>query len=186
MKKNRVLHKSLPLLDFIFLKDDQLNLLHQHQFQQNAEADDIILQDTIQLSLVEQISHDELEAQQNVQKAKEHLLLRRLRNWLEPRSNKKSLNVEIIIAEQPVNVIEEEEESAEDDYKLRRREKGKHVEESRSTPSPITIRSPRTHYTLISSDTEKLLELTVTDPPPSSLTPSSSLRILNHDRFLSL
>nr|GEZ13191.1 hypothetical protein [Tanacetum cinerariifolium] len=49
---------------------------------------------------------------------------------LKPMSNKKSLEVEITAAEQPVNVIEEEEKSAEDDYELKRREKGKHEEES--------------------------------------------------------
>ncbi|GKF86090.1 hypothetical protein Tco_0253917 [Tanacetum coccineum] len=65
----------------------------------------------------------------------------------------------------------EEEESVEDDYELKRRQKGKHVEESRSTPSPTIIRSPRIHSTLISSDNVKLQELTVTDPPPSSSTP---------------
>nr|GEW55905.1 hypothetical protein [Tanacetum cinerariifolium] len=52
--------------------------------------------------------------------------------------------------------------------------KGKHVEESRSIASPTTIRSLRTHSSLISSDTKKLQELMVTDPPPSSSTPSSS------------
>ncbi|GKD49757.1 hypothetical protein Tco_1278733, partial [Tanacetum coccineum] len=146
------------------------------------EADDIILQDTIQLSLAEQKSHDELEAKQNVQKVKEHLIAKKIEKLvegaenvendsstlrqddtqnipgtrLEPRSDKETLEVEITAAEQPVNVIEDEEESAEDDYELRRREKGKHVEESRSTPSPTTIRSPRTHSTLIYSDTKKL------------------------------
>ncbi|GKB33676.1 hypothetical protein Tco_0873077 [Tanacetum coccineum] len=167
-----------------------------------GEADDRILQDTIQLSLAEQKSRDELEAKENVQKVKEHLIAEEIEKLvegaenvenveddsstlrqddtqnipgtrLEPKSNKESPEVEITAAEQPVNVIEEEEESAEDDYELGRREKGKHVEESRSTPSPTTIRSLRTHYTLISSDTKKLQELTVTDPPPSSLTPSS-------------
>ncbi|GKA03799.1 hypothetical protein Tco_0676580, partial [Tanacetum coccineum] len=48
---------------------------------------------------------------------------------LEPKSNKESPEVEITAAVQLVNVNEEEEESAEDDYELRRREKGKHVEE---------------------------------------------------------
>ncbi|GJW35655.1 hypothetical protein Tco_0058575 [Tanacetum coccineum] len=57
---------------------------------------------------------------------------------------------------QPVNVIEEEEESTEDDFELKRREKRKNVEEIRHTPSLATIRSPRTHSNLISSDTEKL------------------------------
>ncbi|GKF80183.1 hypothetical protein Tco_0238785 [Tanacetum coccineum] len=45
-------------------------------------------------------------------------------------------------------------------YELKRKEKGKIVEESRSTPFPTPIRSPRTHTNLISSDTEKLQELT--------------------------
>ncbi|GJS97655.1 hypothetical protein Tco_0804623 [Tanacetum coccineum] len=84
------------------------------------------------------------------------------------------MKVEVTAAEQPVNVNEEEEESAEDDYELKRREKGKHVEESRSTPSPTIIRSPRIYSTLISSDTEKRQELTINAPPPSSSTPSSS------------
>ncbi|GJS94430.1 retrovirus-related pol polyprotein from transposon TNT 1-94 [Tanacetum coccineum] len=168
-----------------------------------VEADDIILQDTIQLSFAKQKSHDELEAKQNVQKVEEHLiaeeiekLVERTENIgadevdsstlrqndnqndpstrLEPRSNKESPEVEITAEVQPVNVNEKEEESAEDDYDLKRMEKGKNVEESRHTPSPTTIRSPRIHSTLISSDTEKLQELTVTNPKPSSSTPSSS------------
>nr|GEX48450.1 hypothetical protein [Tanacetum cinerariifolium] len=40
------------------------------------------------------------------------------------------------------------------------REKGKNVEEYRITPFPTPIRSPRIHTNLVSSDTEKLLELT--------------------------
>ncbi|GJZ81856.1 hypothetical protein Tco_0646850 [Tanacetum coccineum] len=75
---------------------------------------------------------------------------------LEPRIDKESLKVEIIAEVQPVNINEEVEESAEDDYDLKQREKGKHVVESRITPSPTTIRSPTTHSTLISSDNEKL------------------------------
>ncbi|GKE12327.1 hypothetical protein Tco_1415878 [Tanacetum coccineum] len=118
-----------------------------------AEADDIILQDTIQLSLAEQKSHDELEAKQNVQKVKEHLIAEEIEKLvegtknvdnvevnsstlrqddtqivfgtrLEPRNYKESPEVEITVAEQPVNAIDEEEESSEDDYELRRREKG--------------------------------------------------------------
>ncbi|GJT68444.1 retrovirus-related pol polyprotein from transposon TNT 1-94 [Tanacetum coccineum] len=150
-----------------------------------AKADVLILQDTIQLSLADQKSCDELEAKQNVQKVEEHLIAEEIEKLvegaknvenveddsstlrqddtqivlgtrLEPRSDKESPEVEITAAKKPINVIEEEEESAKDDYELRRKEKGKHVEESRSTPSPTTIRSPRTHSTLISSDTEKL------------------------------
>ncbi|GJT56997.1 hypothetical protein Tco_0992051, partial [Tanacetum coccineum] len=84
------------------------------------EADDLVLQDTLQVGLVEQKSHEELEAK------------------LEPRSDKESPEVKLTTVEQLVNVNEDKEESAEDDYELKRREKGKHVEESRSTPSPTT------------------------------------------------
>ncbi|GKG10576.1 hypothetical protein Tco_0341976, partial [Tanacetum coccineum] len=38
---------------------------------------------------------------------------------LEPRSNKESLEVEITVEVQPVNINEVEEESAEDDYELK-------------------------------------------------------------------
>nr|GEY55209.1 hypothetical protein [Tanacetum cinerariifolium] len=137
------------------------------------EADDIILQDTIHLSLVEQKSHEELK---NEDKVKEHLMAEEIEklvegtknveenvkvdsstlkqndnqndlgNRLEPRRNKESSEVEITAAEQPVNVIEEEEESVEDDYELRRREKGEACRGG----------------------------LMVNDPPPSSSIPSSS------------
>ncbi|GJW18251.1 hypothetical protein Tco_0025687 [Tanacetum coccineum] len=107
---------------------------------------------------------------------------------LEPKSDKESLEVEITNDKEventndeeveitnvviPVNVKEEEEEITDEVYELKRREKGKIVEESRSTPFPIPIRSLRTHTDLVSSDTEKLLELTVTDTTPSSRSPT--------------
>ncbi|GJU02855.1 hypothetical protein Tco_1113193 [Tanacetum coccineum] len=119
-----------------------------------AEADDILLQDTIQLSLVEQKSHNELEAKKNVQVVEEHLIAEEIEKLvegtenveivevnsstlrqndtqndpdtrLEPRSNKESPEVEITAEVQPVNINKEEEESAEDDYELKRREKGR-------------------------------------------------------------
>ncbi|GKD63378.1 hypothetical protein Tco_1305486 [Tanacetum coccineum] len=117
-----------------------------------------------------QKSCEELEATQNVEKVKEHLKAEEieklvegsenvevnnspLRNdddqnvpgtRLEPRSDKERPEVDNIAEiSQPVNVTEEEEESLEDDYELRRREKGKHVDEIRNTPFPTTIRSSR-------------------------------------------
>ncbi|GJV92884.1 hypothetical protein Tco_1540697 [Tanacetum coccineum] len=54
-------------------------------------------------------------------------------------------DVEITNVVIPVNVNEEEDEITDEVYELKRREKGKIVEESRSTPFPIPIRSPRTH-----------------------------------------
>ncbi|GJY73704.1 retrovirus-related pol polyprotein from transposon TNT 1-94 [Tanacetum coccineum] len=73
-----------------------------------------------------------------------------------------------------VEVVVQPEESAEDDYELKRRGKGKEVEETRNTQSPTTTRSLRIHSTLMSSNTEKLQELMETDPKPLSSTPSSS------------
>ncbi|GJU46266.1 hypothetical protein Tco_1203532 [Tanacetum coccineum] len=114
-----------------------------------GESNDLVLQDTLQVSLAEQKSHEELETKQNVEKVKKHLMAKEieklvegsknveenvevasspLRNddnqtdpstRLEPRSDKESPEVEKIDdISQPVNVIEEEEESAEDDYEF--------------------------------------------------------------------
>ncbi|GJR45002.1 hypothetical protein Tco_1313105 [Tanacetum coccineum] len=171
------------------------------------EADDMILQDTIQVSLAEQKSREEQEARENVQLVKEHLAAEEIEKMVEepvnviddssiprndqqdipdtrfePRSDKESPEVKIIDnAEEeitnvviPVNVNEEEEEITDEVYELKRREKGKIVEESRSTPFPSPIRSPRIHDTLVSSDTEKLQELTAISTPSSS-SPSTKL-----------
>ncbi|GJU14847.1 hypothetical protein Tco_1142813 [Tanacetum coccineum] len=86
---------------------------------------------------------------------------------LEPRSDKECPEVEITNDEEveitnvaiPVNLNEEEDEITDEVYELKRREKGKIVEKSRSTPFPTLIRSPRTYTNLVSSDTEKLQEL---------------------------
>nr|GEU33314.1 hypothetical protein [Tanacetum cinerariifolium] len=80
---------------------------------------------------------------------------------LEPRSDKESPEVEKISDMlQPVNVIEEKEESVEDDYELRSRGKRKHVENIKNIPSPTTTRSHRILTILIPSNTKKLKELT--------------------------
>ncbi|GJZ25070.1 putative reverse transcriptase domain-containing protein, partial [Tanacetum coccineum] len=57
-------------------------------------------------------------------------------------------NVNVVI---PVNVIGEEDEITDEVYELKRREKGKIVEESRSTPFPTPIRSLRIHTDLFLS-----------------------------------
>ncbi|GKE34775.1 hypothetical protein Tco_1454097 [Tanacetum coccineum] len=87
-----------------------------------------------------------------------------LQDTLQPRSDKESQEVEITNDKEveitnvviPVNVNEEEEEITDEVYEFKRREKGMIVEESRSTPFPTPIRSPRIHTDLVSSDTEKL------------------------------
>ncbi|GJZ61313.1 hypothetical protein Tco_0617450 [Tanacetum coccineum] len=84
---------------------------------------------------------------------------------IEPRSNKESpeveltketLVVEITNVVIPVNVNDDDEEITDEVYELKRREKGKLVEETRNSPIPTPIRSPRIHTNLVSSDTEKL------------------------------
>ncbi|GKC68138.1 hypothetical protein Tco_1100736 [Tanacetum coccineum] len=112
---------------------------------------------------------------------------------IDPRSYKESPEVENDVDLVIVNANEEEEESAGDEFELRRRVKGKGIEETRGTPPSTPIRSPRTHKAPLSTnketlqeltiitedapsfvDKEKLKELTVTDPTPSSSIPLSS------------
>nr|GEW22441.1 copia protein [Tanacetum cinerariifolium] len=95
--------------------------------------------------------HDDLEAQQNVEKVKEHLIDKEIKKMVEgtesdesnevnnsnlnsqnnpgtgidPGSYKESLEVEKTTDVQPLNVIEKEEQSAADDYELTRRVKEK-------------------------------------------------------------
>nr|GEX85846.1 integrase, catalytic region, zinc finger, CCHC-type, peptidase aspartic, catalytic [Tanacetum cinerariifolium] len=129
----------------------------------NLEGDDMLTgAQTIQLSIAEQKSHDDLEAKLNEKKVKEHLMAEEIEKLVEGTENvgtnevdnsishsqndpstklehlskKESPEVEIIADVQSVNVNEEEEESAEDDYKLKRKENGKNIEETRNTPSP--------------------------------------------------
>ncbi|GJY29753.1 hypothetical protein Tco_0405520 [Tanacetum coccineum] len=106
--------------------------------------------------------HEDLEAKQNEEKDKEHLMAEEIEKLVEGtenlEENEESPKVEITDVVQPVNVNEDEEESAMDDYELKRREKGKHVEESRNTPSPTTIRSPRIHSTLLQGRYRYLFE----------------------------
>ncbi|GKB50673.1 hypothetical protein Tco_0901426 [Tanacetum coccineum] len=180
---------------------------------------EMILQDTLQVSLAEHKSREEQEARENVELVNEHLASVEIEKIvegpenviddsliprnddqnlpgirLEPRSDKESPEVEITNDEEveitnvvlPVNVNEEEEEITNEVYESKRREKGKIVEESKSTPFLTPIRSPRIHNNLVSSDTEKLQELTVTD---TTLTPSSSslnTKLSTTNRLLSL
>ncbi|GJT69615.1 hypothetical protein Tco_1028901 [Tanacetum coccineum] len=58
--------------------------------------------------------------------------------------------------------------------------------ESRSTPSPTPIRSPRIHTDLVSSDTEKLQELTKTDTTPTPSSSSLNTKLSTTNRLLSL
>ncbi|GJW21273.1 hypothetical protein Tco_0031895 [Tanacetum coccineum] len=134
---------------------------------------------TLQVSLAVQKSHEELKAKQNVEKVKEHLMAEEIEKLVKGSENIQE-NVEVVSS--PLR-------NDDNQTNLDNREKGKHVEGIRNTPSPTTIRSPRIQSTLVSSDTEKLQELTKTDPTPSSSLPSSSspkTKLSNIKRLLSL
>nr|GEZ44999.1 hypothetical protein [Tanacetum cinerariifolium] len=152
------------------------------------KVDELILQDTLQVSLAKHKSRQEQEARENMALVDEHLpsveiekmvegqknvaddsLISRndehyiLGTSLEPMSDKESPEVGITDVIVPVNVYDEEEEEDEITnkvYELKRREKGKNVKESRITPFATPFRSPRIYTDHVSSDTEKLQELT--------------------------
>nr|GEV84258.1 copia protein [Tanacetum cinerariifolium] len=151
------------------------------------KADELILQDTLQVSLAEHKSRQVQEARENVELVDEHLASIEIEKMvegqenvsddssisrndkhnilgtrLEPRSDKESPKAEFTDVVIPVNVYDEEEEEDEitdEMYELKCWEKGKNVEESRIIPFPTPIRSSRIHTALVSSDTEKLQEL---------------------------
>ncbi|GJV30812.1 hypothetical protein Tco_1391212 [Tanacetum coccineum] len=187
------------------------------------KADEMILQDTIQVSLAEHKSREEQEARENVALVDEHLAAEEIEKLvenpenvddsspprhddtsipgtrLEPRSDKESPEVGIVQEKEeetrkttevepdiviPVNVDDEEEEITDEVFELRRRAKGKNVEESRISTIHSPTRSPRNFSTLVSSDTEKLQELTVTHPTPSS--GSVAPKLTKTNRLLSL
>ncbi|GKB56406.1 hypothetical protein Tco_0912592 [Tanacetum coccineum] len=102
------------------------------------KVDEMILQDTLQVSLAEHKSREEQEARENVELVKEHLTSVEIEKMVEgsenvrARNDKESPKVEITNDEEveitnvviPVNVNEEEEEITDEVYELKRREKG--------------------------------------------------------------
>nr|GEX36340.1 hypothetical protein [Tanacetum cinerariifolium] len=168
------------------------------------KADELILQDTLHVSLAEHKIRQEQEAIENVALVEKHLAFEEIEKMverqehvvddssitrnhehnipctrLEPRSDKKSPKVVFTDVVIPVNVYDEEEKEDEINkelYELKRMEKGKNVEESRIIPSLTPIRSPRIHTDLVSLDTEKLQELMLPHTTPSS-------KIEKHEMF---
>ncbi|GJU33914.1 hypothetical protein Tco_1182268 [Tanacetum coccineum] len=139
------------------------------------------------LSMAKQKSRKELEATQNVEKVKEHLMAEEIEKLVEGTENVEE-NVEV--ASLP---LRNDDNQTNPGTRLEPRsnkespEKGKHVDDIRNTPPPTTTRSPRISTNLVSSDIEKLQELTETDTIPSSSTPSSSSSKLSAtNRLLSL
>ncbi|GJT31778.1 hypothetical protein Tco_0922197 [Tanacetum coccineum] len=153
-----------------------------------AEVDITKFDETIQISIATQRSLEDLEAQHNVEQIKEHMVDEELDELLEgtknvnvdefmddilnsqedpdnriyPKSYKESPEAKKSVDMMTIHFDEVEEESAGDEFKLKRREKGKGIEETRDIPSLTPIRSPRTHNAPLSSDKETLQELTVT------------------------
>ncbi|GKA19585.1 hypothetical protein Tco_0699500 [Tanacetum coccineum] len=190
------------------------------------KADEMILQDTLQVSFAEHKSREEQEARENVALVAEHLASEEIEKMvdeqenivddssiprndesnipgtrIEPQSDKESPEVEIAKEKEveitqekeveitnviiPVNVTDEDEEITDEVYELKRREKGKNVEETRNSPIPTPIRSPRIHTNLVSSDTEKLKELT-DNPHTTSSSSSPHKKLAKTNRLLSL
>ncbi|GKD42064.1 hypothetical protein Tco_1266709 [Tanacetum coccineum] len=161
------------------------------------KADEMILQDTLQVIYAEHKSREEQEARENVALVDEHLASKEI----EKMSDKKSPEVEIVKEKEveiskekkveqtnvviPINVNDEDEEITDEVYELKRREKGKIVEETRNSPIPTPIRSPRIHTNLVSSDIEKLQELTDT-PHTTSSSGSPHKKLAKMNRLLSL
>ncbi|GJY46906.1 retrovirus-related pol polyprotein from transposon TNT 1-94 [Tanacetum coccineum] len=159
------------------------------------KADEMILQDMIQVSLAEHKSHEEQEARENVALVDEHLAAKEIEKLVENPENVDdssplsimthlfpALDVTNIVT--PVNVDDEEDEITDEVFELRRRVNGKNVEETRISPISSPTRSPRNLSTLVSSDTEKLQELTVTHSTPSS--GSSEPKLTKTNRLLSM
>nr|GEZ09353.1 hypothetical protein [Tanacetum cinerariifolium] len=116
-----------------------------------TEVEDLALQDTIQLSIAEQKSYEVFEAQKDVEKVKEHLQADEIEKMVK---GTKTVDEDELVT----SILDSQNDlkTSKNEGELRRREKGKHLEESRNTPSPTPIRSLRIHSTLISSDIEKL------------------------------
>ncbi|GKC49723.1 hypothetical protein Tco_1072468 [Tanacetum coccineum] len=117
------------------------------------KAGELILQDTLQVSLAEHKRSENVVDDSLSPRNDEHNILD---TRIEPRSDKESPKVEITNDEEVeitnvvihVNVNDEKEEITDEVYELKRREKRKIVEEYRNLPIPTPIRSPKIHTTL--------------------------------------
>nr|GEY19373.1 hypothetical protein [Tanacetum cinerariifolium] len=128
------------------------------------KADDLILQDTLQVSLSEYKSRQEQEARENMALVKKHLASAKIEKMVEGQEH----------------VVDDSSILRNDEHNIPgTREKGKWVEESRITPFPTPIRSPRINTDLVSLDTKKFQELTVPHTTPSSSLPSNKLSHTN-------
>ncbi|GKD61324.1 hypothetical protein Tco_1298833, partial [Tanacetum coccineum] len=107
------------------------------------KADEMILQDTLQLSLAKHKSREEQEARENVELVNKHLASEEIENLIE--GSKNIIDDSLLPRIDEPNIPGTRLEPRSDKESPKRREKGKIVEESRNTPFPTPIRSPRTH-----------------------------------------
>ncbi|GJY44032.1 hypothetical protein Tco_0432245 [Tanacetum coccineum] len=168
------------------------------------KADETILQDPLQVSLAEHKSREEQEARENMALVDKHLASEEIEKMVDGQENisdKESPEVEISKEKEveiskekeveqtnvviPVNVNDEDEEITDEVYELKRLEKGKIVEETRNSPILTPIRSLRIHINLVSSDTEKLQELTDT-PHTTSSSSSPHKKLAKTNQLLSM
>ncbi|GJW01030.1 hypothetical protein Tco_1556281 [Tanacetum coccineum] len=125
------------------------------------KADEIILQDTLQIEKMMEGSENVID--DSLPHRNDELNIPSTK--IDPRSDKESPKVEITNDEEG---------------------KWNIVEESMSTPFPTPIRSPRIHTDPVSSYTKKLQELTDTDTKTSSSSKSLSTKLSKTNRLLSL
>ncbi|GKC47111.1 hypothetical protein Tco_1064833 [Tanacetum coccineum] len=111
-----------------------------------TEIDVTNLAETIQMSISTQRSIVDYEARQNVEKVKAHMVDEEIKNL----SDRESPEVEKDDDMMTFSNDDVEEEPAGDEFELRRREKGKGIEETKDTPPPTPTRSPRTHISPLS------------------------------------
>ncbi|GJX21723.1 hypothetical protein Tco_0226168 [Tanacetum coccineum] len=158
------------------------------------KADEMILQDTLQVSLAEHKIRKEQEARENVALVAEHLASEEIEKMVDEQENivddssiprNDESNIPGTRIEPRMNVTDEDEEITDEVYELKRREKGKNVEETRNSPIPTPIRSSRIHTNLVSSDTKKLKELT-DNPHTKSSSSSPHKKLAKTNRLLSL
>nr|GEX00145.1 hypothetical protein [Tanacetum cinerariifolium] len=123
-----------------------------------TEVDITNLDEMIQISIATQRSPKDLEAHQQDPD-----------NTIDPKSYKESVEAKKSVDIMTIHDDEVKEESAGDEFELRRREKGKGIEETMDT-QPTLIRSLRTNIAPISLDKETLQELMITtEDSPSSV-----------------
>nr|GEU74723.1 hypothetical protein [Tanacetum cinerariifolium] len=104
------------------------------------------------MSIVASKSLEDLEAQENVNIIKKHLVDEEIEK----------------IVEGGDNVDEDEFMAGDALIRRNKQENGKEIEEIRDTLPPTSIRSPRTYISPLSSDKEKLQELMASKPTASS------------------